>query len=384
MGSTGKALIEGVHIVASRKPGKPVRWYIYAWRGGPCIAKREGGPRPSLTSEELEALTGARKADNSPPPGTLLSLIRAWNGDGRDTASPEWRKLQPSTRETWQGHLDLIEKKWGSTPLKFWSDERMVAKVVAWRDSRATTPRSADIGITVLKSLLDFGKLRGEVKLNVATDIPRLYSGGNREEIIWTDDDIARFAKVAPQRIVDGLRLATLTGLRRQDLVALKWSEVGDHAIVRVAQKKSKGKRRRAVVPIIDDAHLLLDELRTRPRREGVEHVLVDSIGRPWNAASFSAQFNAARDTAGIIEPANVDLEQPERKKHLHDVRGTFCTHLCRTVLTNEEIARIMAWSPDRVDNIRRTYVDDAAVVVALAKRIGTGTVKQPVKHSTG
>jgi DNA-binding CsgD family transcriptional regulator len=128
------------------------------------------------------------------------------------------------------------------------------------------------------------------------------------------------------------------------------------------------------------EAKSLLGELRPRKRAQGVDHVLVDSYGRPWKPGSFSAQFNASRTKAGIVEPANLSLGIDAREKHLHDVRGTFCTHLCGANLTNEEIARIMGWSPLRVDNIRRVYVDDTANIVALARRIGASTVKQPVK----
>lgn len=373
-------MIKGLHVVKSRKVGRPVRWYVYAWRGGPCIAKRIGGKEPVLSPDEHRAYQEAVAADHSPPPGTLLSLAREWRGNGQDIASHEWKSLQSSTRTTWGRQLDLIEAKWGDTPLSFWSDKRMIAKVVAWRDSRSETPRSADIGITVLKALLDFGHLRGKVAINAAANVPRLYKGGNREEVIWTDDDVARFAAVAPERILDGLRLCSLTGLRRADLVGLKWAEVGQSAIIRVATKKSKGKRRRAMVPLIADAQTLLAELRERKRADGVDNMLVDSRGLPWNAASFSAQFNAARDKAEVLDPGNAELSIPPRKKHLHDVRGTFCTYLCKTDLTNEEIGRIMAWAPDRVETIRRMYVDDAAIVVALARRIGTSTVKQPVK----
>ena len=60
----------------------------------------------------------------------------------------------------------------------------------------------------------------------------------------------------------------------------------------------------------------------------------------------------------------------PDRAKHLHDTRGTFITRLCRTDLTDVEIANIVAWSPENVARVRRIYVDDAAVVVALSERI--------------
>lgn len=380
MGRGGQALIKGLHVVSRRKSGEPVRWYVYAWRGGPCIAKRVGGPYPSLTHEELRGFQQAVEARWQPEPGTLFALARRWRGDGKNTASREWKSLQPSTQVTWGRQLDLVEAKWGDTPLSLWSDHRMVPKIVGWRDSRGDTPRSADIGITVLKALLDFGRLRGDVSINVAANIPRLYKGGGREDVIWTDEDFEKFAAVAPLRILDGLRLCAVTGLRRQDLLDLRWSEVDDIAIVRIAAKMSRGKRQRVTIPLTQQAQRLLVELRQRKRAEGVDHVLVDSFGRPWKPGSFSAQFNAARTKAGIVEPANLSLGIDAREKHLHDVRGTFCTQLCEANLTNEEIARIMGWSPLRVDIIRRVYVDDRANNVALARRIGANSVKQPVK----
>jgi integrase len=368
------ALIDGLHIVRIAKAGKPVRWYVYAWRGGPCIARRQGDQRPRLTAQEIAEYQRVKDEAHKPPAGILRALIREWTG-GR-----EWTALEQSTRTTWQRHLDLIEARWGETPLQFWGDSRMVQPIIKWRDSRADTPRSADIGVTVLKALLEYGRLRGRVAVNIAAGIPAIAQAADRAHIIWTDDDIARIAKHAPQRIMDGLRLCAVTGLRRADLLDLRWSEIGEHAIVRMARKKSRGRRQRATVPIIPQARTLLADLRTRMRGDGVDHVLVDSRGMPWKPTSFSAQFNAARDAAGIIHPGDERIEEPDRKKHLHDVRGTFVTHLCRARLTDEEIAGIMAWTPASVSTIRKTYVDDAAIVVALAERINRA-VKRPVKQ---
>jgi hypothetical protein len=57
-------------------------------------------------------------------------------------------------------------------------------------------------------------------------------------------------------------------------------------------------------------------------------------------------------------------------RKHIYDLRGTFCTKLILAGLRNEEIADGMAWSPDQVAGIRHCYVDQAAVVVAIGERI--------------
>ncbi|MCW2336961.1 integrase [Sphingobium sp. B2D3A] len=132
---------------------------------------------------------------------------------------------------------DLIEKRWGDKPIAVWDDFRMVAKVMKWRDERASTPRAADVGVTVLRELLKFGRLHGRARINVAESIPHLYKGGNRADIIWTADDMEAFKRAALELkkplLYDGLRLAALTGLRRADLVSLTWDHLGEVATSR-------------------------------------------------------------------------------------------------------------------------------------------------------
>src|SRR5205823_13654740 len=107
---------------------------------------------------------------------------------------------------------------------------------------------------------------------------------------------------------------------------------------------------------------------------------LVNTFGEPWSEDGFTGSFNRLRDHAGI---AHVDPETGRRlKKHLHDLRGTFCTRLLtETDFSDREVAEVMGWSPERVGTIRRIYVDQRDVVVALGERIKHMTVKRPVKR---
>jgi integrase len=254
----------------------------------------------------------------------------------------------------------------------------MVGKVIAWRDSREDTPRAADMGLQVLDELLAFGKLRAMVRINVAADVPGLYRAADRAEIVWLPEDDEAFALSAMAlnriEVVDALDLACVTGLRRGDLVTVDDDWITEHAIVGTARKKSRGRRRRAVIPLIPESRDLIARLRSRPREPGITTLLVNSKGTPWTPASLTQAFNEVRNAAsggaGIVHKGDPNLGIPDRPKHLHDCRGTFVTKLCRTDLTNEEIARITAWSPDSVERIRRTYVEDAAVVISLSERI--------------
>lgn len=226
--------------------------------------------------------------------------------------------------------------------------------------------------MTVLRALLKWARLNGFIALNVATDIPQIAGSSDREDIIWTEEDMQRFAEKAieleREHLIDGLWLAALTGLRRADLVSLTFDHVGEFAVSKVALKKSRGKRRKATIPMTEQLAEFLAEMRTRQRADGVNTVLVNSFGRPWSGDGFGGSFNRIRDAARIVHK---DADGTEKEKHLHDVRGTFCTFLITECeLTDEEAGEIMAWSPKRVGNIRRVYVDGARVVVAIGERI--------------
>jgi len=326
----------------------------------------------ATVSKITEAIAG--RETRSGAPAILRELILAWRSrDPKRPASPEWLALAENTRRTWGSELDRIDNKWGTTPLAIWSDMRMKAKVVAWRDSRASTPRAADLGVSVLSALLKFGLIRGLVSANVAANVPRIYRNGQRAEIIWTESDLELFeleaTKLGWPQVVDGLRLAALTGLRREDLVTITWDHVGERVLMKRALKTSAGRRRHATIPRTPQLDKLLCVLRKRPRKPSVNTLLVNSHGLPWTGNGFGSSFNRVRDEAGII---HVDSDTGSRtKKHLHDLRGTFCTHLISTgTLSDNEIASIMGWAPERVSTIRRVYVEHSQIVSALAERM--------------
>lgn len=357
--------MDGIHFVRVRRAHHPPKWYVYAWRGGPRIMTAEGRAKPKLSTEalaELLRLREERQTANGRSLGGLIAKFRR---------SPEWEKLSDGTKKTWGSALNTIEARWGETPLSVWSDPRMKSKVVAWRDDRRTTPRAADIGITVLSRLLNFGALRGLVTSNAAAGIPALYEGGSRALIVWTAEDIQRFDEVAAalgmSHVADGLHLAALTGLRRQDLVTLTWDQVGVDTVSTLAAKKSRSRRFQATMPRLPELDALLERLRARDRRPDVNTILVNMYGRAWSGDGFTGRFNRIRDAARIV---GIDGQGRERKKHLHDVRGTFCTKLCMAGCTDEQVAEVMGWSAQQVSGIRRTYVDRAAVVVAIADRL--------------
>jgi integrase len=329
-----------------------------------------GLTRPVLTASHIhEIYRLIRERDVPPHTRSLQWFAERWQ------EQTYWKKQTKDTKRNWKRGLEAIFRHWPDAPAIVFFDKRMREKVVDWRDSRRKNPAAADLGIGVLRRLLDFaGGLLG-TELNVAADIPRLCDVESRPEIIWASDEIDRFVDLAisegKPELAFVMKLAALTGLRRSDLITLCKAEIFEHAIIKMLRKKAR-RRRHAAVPTFPTLLQLITELEKLPRRPGVRTLLVNSFGRPWTANYLTRQFGLIRDKAKIFHfDRDANNKQRKRAKHLHDVRGTFATKLMiEGGFDDREIAEVMGWSLRKVENIRRRYVPHQAFAQAMGKRL--------------
>lgn len=316
--------------------------YFYAWRGkgAPRLQSAPGSPE---FVEELAAALAARKGGDATTFAGLCVRYRA---------SEDWQGLADKTRKNWAPWLDRIQAKFGGLRLAQFDRPQMTPVIRAWRDEFKATPRTADVGLTVLSRLLSFGRAEGRLSINVVTPIPRLYKG-DRSDIIWTDDDLAELAKHASPEIMWAVRLAVLTGLRQADVLRLSWSHVGASAIEVRARKKSKtqAQGKLATIPLYGALRDLLDEI---PKRSPV--ILTSTDKTPWKTG-FGASWNRAVTRAGI-------------DKHFHDLRGTAATKLYLAGFSVREIANVMAWDEKYVEGIINRYVKRDEVLKDLIRRL--------------
>jgi integrase len=112
---------------------------------------------------------------------------------------------------------------------EFERPEKIRPIIRRWRNQWADKPRAADYGVQVLSAVLGHAvdpleRLSG----NPCIGIKRLYDGGCRSEIIWSDADIARLKRACSAEIAHAVDLAAHTALRRGDLVRVAWSHIED------------------------------------------------------------------------------------------------------------------------------------------------------------
>lgn len=361
--------LKGLNSVSKRLADGSRVTYWYAWKGGPRLPGKPGDPA------FVAAFAKAVQDRRTPSAETLSTLV------SRYRASPEFTGLADATRREWVRWLDRIMADDVADPLAIgglpWAaldDRRVRADLLAWRDQWADRPRTADYGVQVLSRVLGWAVSRGLLALNAAAGIEQLYAA-DRADQIWTPAEVERFAAAAKSPEVAAIvRLACVTGLRREDLAGLMWTHVGEFAIVKPTGK-SRG-RRTAVIPLLDDARQLLVEIREqqarrhaalcasaerkkRPAPPRPATVLSNTRGRPWSVNGLEHQVIDAKQAA-----------DPPIDKHLHDARGTFATRLRRGGLTSPEIADILGWDEKRVERLLATYVDQDRIVMDIAERL--------------
>lgn len=319
------------------------RWYVYAWRGGPKIMESRTVLKPALTPEAVAAYHDAHAAKATKPKGdTFAALIEAYLG------SPAFRNCAPSTKRDYRRWCDAAKEKFGKAKLRAFADPRMRGEIIAWRDKWAHAPRSAHYAVQVLKLVFAWGVERGWLAINPAEPISSTYST-DRADIVWKDSEIDAVAAKMSPHVARAFRLAAWTGLPRGDLVALRWSEVGDLYISRKRNKTDV----ETVIPLFDETRALLKQF-----PKNAVTVVTSKRGKPFTARGFAMAVERARDKAGITG------------KTLHDVRGTFATRLMRAGCADGEIDEILGWETGKSSRIRRRYISRKAVVISAIERM--------------
>lgn len=327
----------GLHVV--RKPTKGAdRWYVYAWRGGPCVHTCTG-ERPTIDMALIAKANAAKLDRTDLHYDTLEEIITAYR------AAPEYDGLRDSTKRDYRLWLDRISERWGAVPLEAFEDRRMRKDIIDWRNQWAGQPRTADKASVMMGTLLAYGVETGLLTINVAAGIKHLHSVDKSDQI-WERRHKRAFAR-APKHLRNALLLAGLTGLRLGDLVRVSWADVGSKAII-VETRKRGG---RAVIPILPETRTLLARL---GKREGT--LLKTTRGTAWTESGLGSVFQK-------FKPDGFD-------RTIHDLRGSFATRLIMAGLTDEQAAMVMGWTAKRIAQIRARYVNEERVIIDMAARL--------------
>lgn len=341
----GQAQIKGIHRVRSK--GKDY-WYYGRGKGSTRLFAKPG------SHEFVQEIADAKKTGIGSPAGTMAWMVEQYR------SSPYFLRLKPSSKKLWMRWIDRIKSHFGTLSIKQFDRKEIRQPIRKWRDQWSRTPRTADIGMQVLSRINAFACEGGFLTFNHAQNFEALYKS-NRADIIWIEQDFVLFEITCSDELSWVVRLGSLTGLRRADLVALEWTDICDGFIQLTTAKNSRD----AMIPIYPELQELLDRI---PRRANT--VLTNTRNKPWTIDGLSSSFYGARKKSGI-----------RKNLHIHDLRGTAATKFFAINVELSDIAQILAWEEKSVRSIIKKYVGKDALKARVLNRITTASVKPIVKR---
>jgi hypothetical protein len=325
--------VKGIHRVTYTAASGAAIQYHYAWRGGPRFWRSDTGPKMH-GPDYFAAYRNALEA-RSPSKGLFREILVAYQ------ASPEFKRLRSRSQRDILGsinHPQGIDTKFGSAPIGVFNRPELRTIAYKWRDQ--FKPRQADHMMAHLGAIISWALDRGRLKAHHLRHVTKLYST-DRSEIVWTEDEIARFVTGAPDYVGRILIAATETGMRPGDLAKLTHAHVQKSAAGRRILLRTGKRQRMASIPVTARMGTLIDA--TPPDRE---IILVGMRGAPFTDSTRMGQVVSQwRDKLSI-----------RREIHLYDARGTAATRLLEANASLQEIALAMGWSPQHAAKMIEVY----------------------------
>lgn len=355
--------------VARPKEHEPIR--LVQTNSGPRYravvdigSKADGGRRQ--VTRTFQTLTAARdfvsetRTDvargtyNAPDRTTFEALCARWLDSRRD--------VREITLNGYRTVLKPVRARMGGRKAQGLTRSDVEALVTwlathAGRTGNGVSHRTIVFTLGAVRQVLAYGVAEGLLPVNVADGVraPRKTRADVRTVTVWEPSDLLKFRTTADaDDLAAGWRL-TLSGLRRSEVLGLRWTSVDLRAgtvTVEAGRVALDGKRTATddpksaaswrTVPV-ESMHTgtvaLLKSLRARQAADRLAagsayeesgYVLVDALGRPVRPEAFSDRF------------ADVCAEADVPATRLHDVRHTVATLLHRSGVAPADAAGLL------------------------------------------
>jgi len=335
--------LKGINTVHKRLADGTVKIFRYHRDTGRRLDGEPGSPEFIANYSDAEKTVSNRLA------GTFNCLVRDY------TLSIEFQQnLAESTQAEYRRVLKTAETEFGDMPIAALNEPGVRKEFLDWRENiaRSSGKREADHRLSAISAMLSWGVDTGRLLTNHLKGFKRIYHS-DRAEIIWLQDHIDAFMKVAPVEMQRALILALHTGQRESDLLRLPWSAY-DGTTIRLRQQKSR--RGGKLGPLIE----IPCSTALRQMLDGMERVspiiLTTKTDRPFKKRYFLRCWTRAMKKAGLesVQFPNFDKRV---KLHFHDLRGTTVTLFSESGSNTQQIATITGHSLKTVHQILERYL---------------------------
>lgn len=163
--------------------------------------------------------------------------------------------------------------------------------------------------LEILSKMFNLGIDNGNLSTNPVSKVKKLQEDNHKIRFLTVEEEV-RLYKALPEFLKPIVTVALHTGMRRGEILNLKWSNIDfDYGFIELLQTKS-GKARK--IPISEKLMEIFNNLHANTRSEYV--FINPETGLPY--VDIKKSFNKAREAAGI------------KNFRFHDLRHTVATRL--------------------------------------------------------
>ena len=345
----------GEGSVYERKDGKFVAQVSFLDSAtGKRRYRRATAPTRRLALSKLKELEAGAGAELERPRVTFQSFFEAWVKD----VLPD--QVKASTRENYLAVArSYLFPTFGRLPIEEVSPaeiQRLLRSIV----DTGRSPRTAQLTYAVLHRALAYAVRSDQLDSNPCEKVDRPRSK-SREMATLSRAELEELLRVAANERLGALFvLAVSTGMRKGELLALKWSDVDlgrselhvrstlrrspEQGLVTDAPK-TRSSRRVVVLPEMAAGALAAhkrrqaeEQLEAGPAWHRSGYVFTTEIGTPFDPRNLDRVWRRLRDRAGISETVR-----------FHDLRHSAATFLLESGVPIEIISKLLGHSGVRV-----------------------------------
>ena len=349
----------------TRTPGLGVRVRPSGGRSFVFLHRSDGwSRRTSLGAVAARSVDAVRRechaaiAEGAPDGATQSEMPLFRDFVAGPWADAHFPKYKPSTRKQARAALtNQLLPAFGSTPL----DRITRAQVLDWFDAYSrTAPGGANRTVQLLRQVLNFAIACGHITTNPARAIEPnrrapLTRFLSREEVHRLHRALERHAErsASARQQADIIRLLLLTGCRKNEILALRWSEV--HADALALADSKTGPRK---VPLNAKARRILAQ---QPRGESpFVFPSPRDITRP--RTSDLSLWSTVRREAGL------------KDVRLHTLRHSVASHAVMHGVPGPVVSRLLGHANAQM-TLRYAHLADRDIEAA-AERVGAGLAR--------
>jgi integrase len=280
--------------------------------------------------------------------GSVGAMIRDYR------ASDEFLGLKPKTQHDYGRMLDLF------SPISRHPAEAIRRKHIReMRKGLTGKARTQKLFTQVASAVFNFGIDNDYCSINPAARMKRI--GKAKAYVAWSDTQCATFeASKPPRHILTAYMIGRYAGQRRGDVLKMARTAY-DGSCIEVRQEKTDE-------PLVIPAHRRLRTYLDQLPKDSLLFV-VDDKGQPIDETTFSKEFRAALDAAGL------------EHLHFHGLRHCAGRALAEAGCSAHEIQAITGHRTlQMVEHYTKAARQKRLASSAIAKLEGTGTERESGK----